>query len=307
VADAVASALGSSFDCLVVAPGDLRSQFSASRDGQAADARAAEAMWRARLSQALIDRALCQPLIAADCGGEYVFSGAEALRVRLIASFDCRVNWLASRMGVSSAEAVRAIESGEYINGLRRYSIQPRRANSEPRADRYQLLLNLEALGEAGCVELIASAARGLPPGPLDAGIAERLRHVVQARLARALSFGGSGDSADGTRFAHPSERMFARLLDFYRIPWQYEPRTFALERDASGHVTVAFTPDFYLPAQDLYIELTTMKQRLVTRKNRKLRRLSELFPEVKVRILYQRDLEDLAFRMGVDGGSVLG
>ncbi len=33
-----------------------------------------------------------------------------------------------------------------------------------------------------------------------------------------------------------------------------------------------AFAPDFYLPEQDLYIEVTVMKQSLVTRKNRKLR-----------------------------------
>src|SRR5256885_15190211 len=91
-------------------------------------------------------------------------------------------------------------------------------------------------------------------------------------------------------RFAHNSERQFAKLLDFYGIAWEYEPRTFTLEFDRQGNATQAFTPDFYLPAPDLYIEITTLNQKLVTKKNRKVRRLQEVHPEVKVKILYQRD-----------------
>ena len=82
-------------------------------------------------------------------------------------------------------------------------------------------------------------------------------------------------------RFAHNSERQFAKLLDFYAIEWQYEPRTFVLERDRDGNSAQAFTPDFYLPAYDLYIEITTLNQKLVTKKNRKARRLRELHPDV--------------------------
>ena len=74
-------------------------------------------------------------------------------------------------------------------------------------------------------------------------------------------------------RFAHNSERQFAKLLDFYGIEWDYEPRTFTLEVDEAGNAAGGFTPDFYLPAQDLYIEITTLNQKLVTRKNRKARR----------------------------------
>ena len=82
-------------------------------------------------------------------------------------------------------------------------------------------------------------------------------------------------------RFAHNSERQFAKLLDFYGIEWEYEPRTFMLERDRDGNPVQAFTPDFYLPAYDLYIEITTLNQKLVTKKNRKARRLRELHPDV--------------------------
>ena len=87
-------------------------------------------------------------------------------------------------------------------------------------------------------------------------------------------------------------------MLDFYGVPWAYEPRTFVLARAADGRVTSAFTPDFYLPEQDLYVEVTVMRQSLVTRKNRKLRELRRLYPDVKVKLFYRRDIERLAQRL---------
>ena len=102
-------------------------------------------------------------------------------------------------------------------------------------------------------------------------------------------------------RFANDAERECAKVLDFYRVPWDYEPRTFVLERDAAGRVVEAFTPDFYLPEQDLFLEITVMKQRLVTRKNRKLRKLRELYPDVQVKLFYKRDIERLARRYRLD------
>jgi hypoxanthine phosphoribosyltransferase len=101
-------------------------------------------------------------------------------------------------------------------------------------------------------------------------------------------------------RFAHNSERQFAKLLDFYAIQWEYEPRTFVLEEE-DGRIVEAFTPDFYLPEQDLYVEITVMKQSLVTRKNRKLRRVRELYPDVNVKLFYKRDISRLAERYRLD------
>ena len=89
-------------------------------------------------------------------------------------------------------------------------------------------------------------------------------------------------------------------MLDFYQIPWQYEPRSFPLRFDDSGRVIESFTPDFYLPEVDLYIELTTLRQSLVTKKNRKLRRLRELYPEVNVKLLYRKDFLNLARKFGL-------
>ena len=86
-------------------------------------------------------------------------------------------------------------------------------------------------------------------------------------------------------------------MLDFYGIPWDYEPRTFVLRRAEDGRVTSAFTPDFYLVEQDLYVEVTVMRQSLVTRKNRKLREVRRLYPDVNVKLFYRRDIERLAQR----------
>jgi hypothetical protein len=102
-------------------------------------------------------------------------------------------------------------------------------------------------------------------------------------------------------RFANEAERECAKVLDFYGVPWEYEPHTFVLEEDEEGRTIEAFRPDFYLPEQNLYLEITVMKQRLVTRKNRKLRKLRERYPDVQVKLFYKRDIERLAKRYRLD------
>jgi hypoxanthine phosphoribosyltransferase len=98
--------------------------------------------------------------------------------------------------------------------------------------------------------------------------------------------------------FSHPSEREFARILDFYGVPWEYEPRSFLLKSEGD-RVLEMFTPDFYLSGLNLYVELTTMRQSLVTRKNRKLRRLKELYPQINIILLYRRDYYRLLAKYG--------
>jgi hypoxanthine phosphoribosyltransferase len=107
-----------------------------------------------------------------------------------------------------------------------------------------------------------------------------------------------TGPAHSRVAFAHPSEQEFARFLDYYRIRWQYEPVSFPIAWEA-GAVAEMFTPDFYLPEHDLYIELTTMKQSLVTPKNRKLRMVRELYPDLNVRLLYRRDYQQLLAKAG--------
>jgi hypothetical protein len=101
--------------------------------------------------------------------------------------------------------------------------------------------------------------------------------------------------------FVHPIEEEFARILDFYGIEWRYEPRTFELEWDESGNVTQAFTPDFYLPQQDLYVELTTLRPQLSTKKNQKLKRIRELYPDINIKLFKRREMHDLMVKYGLD------
>ncbi len=111
----------------------------------------------------------------------------------------------------------------------------------------------------------------------------------------------GSPDvAAEPIRFANRSEAEFAKILDFYGIRWKYEPRNFPLRWDEHGLVIESFNPDFYLPDLDLYIELTTLKQSLVTKKNRKIRRLRELYPGVRLKVFYGRDFRQLLLKYGL-------
>jgi hypoxanthine phosphoribosyltransferase len=115
-----------------------------------------------------------------------------------------------------------------------------------------------------------------------------------------------NGKARSEVKFSHPSEAEFARILDFYQIAWEYEPKTFPLQWDGQGNVIEAFSPDFYLPEQDLYIELTTMEQRLITKKHRKLRRLHELYPDINVKLLNRSDFKQIMLKYGLDNDEEL-
>jgi hypothetical protein len=107
--------------------------------------------------------------------------------------------------------------------------------------------------------------------------------------------------ATEETHFVNQAEVECARILDFYGLRWEYEPRSFVLEEDDEGRVLEAFTPDFYLPEQNLYLEVTVMKQSLVTRKNRKIRKLRERYPDVKIKLFTKRDFERLAEKYGLN------
>jgi hypoxanthine phosphoribosyltransferase len=99
--------------------------------------------------------------------------------------------------------------------------------------------------------------------------------------------------------FAHASEAEMARILDFYRIRWEYEPHTFPILWNLEGTVVESFSPDFWLPDLELYLEMTTLRQKLVRKKNRKLRRIRELYPDIRVKLFYARDFRALMLKFG--------
>ena len=166
----------------------------------------------------------------------------------------------------------------------------------------FDLMLNAESFGaDAASIVAAAAEARGLPgEGLLSQPAAAQMQFQLRMELARHGMVPAGQASLERKPFGHPSEQIFANLLDFYRIAWEYEPRSFPLQWDKDGNVTEAFTPDFFLPDLDLYVELTTMKQALVTRKNRKIKLLRAIYPHVNIQVFYQKDFQDLIFKHGL-------
>jgi hypothetical protein len=168
---------------------------------------------------------------------------------------------------------------------------------------KFDLALNGATFAPAQMADIVETAirVRGLTEGAALQSMAHS-QVEFQARL-KLSKFGitpPQEDRAGQPRFTHPSEQIFANLLDFYRIRWEYEPRSFPLQWDKDGRVKEAFTPDFYLPEFDLYVELTTMKQSLVTKKNRKVRLLKAIYPHVNIQVFYQKDFQELISKYGL-------
>jgi len=149
--------------------------------------------------------------------------------------------------------------------------------------DSFHLILNTEKLSLDACLSVTNALIE-------DYGINRHL--AKQGDSDQAIL-----QSTNIPDFKNESEKEFARLLNIYQVEWRYEPKFFPVEWDEDGRVTMAFSPDFYLPKFDLYLELTTMNQRYVSAKKKKLEKLKELYPGVNVKIIYRRDFLSLIQR----------
>ena len=194
-------------------------------------------------------------------------------------SHDSRVQYpeMAAKAGIASMLGIPVRFDRIAVGSIRVYAKEHREFSNQD-INFVTTMANLTA------VALHINELRQMKEGQQDRGEVEA--KVATLQQARAVTF------------AHPSEAEFAHLLDFYQIEWVYEPRSFALNWEGD-RVTEMFTPDFYLPGLNLYVELTTLKQSLVTEKNRKLRRLRQLYPEVNITLLYKRDFERLLAKYG--------
>ena len=103
-----------------------------------------------------------------------------------------------------------------------------------------------------------------------------------------------------------PARRRWPASSTSTRSAGSTSPHTFPILWNLDGDVVESFSPDFYLPDLELYLEMTTLRQKLVRKKNRKLRRLRELYPELNVKLFYARDFRALMLKYGrlalVDG-----
>jgi len=238
----------------------------------------------------LLDLAEREDLVLVGRGGQFLFQDCPwSLHVRVTAGLAARRSALRQVQAFSDADAESWLaeadrQRSEWIH--RHYG-----ADWEDPAY-YDLIVRSDRLGMDGAVAVICSAAE-------SGGV---LGHQVEigAWTERHCAEVSAGRTTGGPAFVHPSEAEFAAVLDFYRISWQYEPKSFPLAWDDAGRVTEAFTPDFYLPDLDLYLELTILKQSLVTDKNRKIRRFRELYPDIQLKVFYGRDFRRLVQKYGL-------
>lgn len=257
--------------------------------------------WPHLIASILVRHAVEMHLVVGVDGAEQLFPHFPALlRVRVVAPLNRRIGntMLDDRLDRQAArESLRKQEAEQRAVRKQRFG------RARPNPDDFDLVLNAATLDADTMARLVAAAAR--ESGILEMGYLSRAAEAaLQFQYRYHLSKEGihPRGTARLTRaqFSHPSEEIFANLLDFYRIPWEYEPRTFPLQWDSEGHATEGFTPDFYLPESNLYVELTTMKQSLVTRKNRKIKLLRQYYPEVNIQVFYQKDLQDLVMKYGL-------
>lgn len=260
-----------------------------------------EKLWPEIVSSILIRLATEQHLVVSVDGAERLFGQYPGLvRVRVTAPPGRRIGNLMLDDRLDRASARQHLRDRERQLRIER---KMRFGRATPQAHDFDLTINAEFIDSAHMAQLIETAVESRQL--LDHGFLSRAAEAqMQFKLRYQLSKEGlqpkSKASLKAPQFMHPSEQIFANLLNFYRIAWEYEPRTFPIQWDPNGKVTESFTPDFYLVDSDMYVELTTMKQSLVTKKNRKVKLLRALYPEINIQIFYQKDLQDLILKYGL-------
>jgi cytidylate kinase len=265
--------------------------------------------WRPLTVSILASLGAARHVVVSSTGAE-LLSGelAAMLRLHVVAPESVRLANLMQDCRLNRAEAKARLREMEAARAL----VRKRRFGQKiSRPTDFDLVLNVRRLGPSEMVDLLEAAVKSqglLDSGPLAAAAAAEVQFRVRLQLARFGIVAPKRPNIDTKglereerkEFGHPSEQVFANLLDFYGIAWDYEPRSFPLQWDKDGKVSEAFTPDFYLPEFNLYVELTTMKQANVTRKNRKIRLLRAIYPHVNIQVFYQKDVQDLVTKYGL-------
>jgi len=248
---------------------------------------------------AIAEIAATHNVVILGSGGQFLFARvAASLHVQIVAPLPYRI---ARVMRTAQADRVRAEEIIEERDRDKATFLKTLYNKDWRDPAHYDVVLNIDHFSNEVAVEIIVKAAQAKGIETTAVQLPAQLREeILTTKLDVAQLAEVEPEEEKLPEFAHPSEREFARVMDFYRIRWEYEPKTFPIEWDEKQQVMKAFTPDFYLPDLDLFIELTTMKQSLVTKKNRKVRLLRELYPEVNIKILYERDYKNLIWKYGL-------
>ena len=225
-----------------------------------------------------------QSAILVGFGSQVIFADRpEALHVRIIAPQDIRVARVRKQFHISEENATNILTTADKKH--KRFVATVFGIDlTDPQY--YNLTLNTAAIPVDDCVAAILALVH-------EREVRQRMEkqtvntEVINHQSARPV-------------FKNPAEVEFARILDMYQIEWKYEPKTFPIEWDSEGNVTLAFSPDFYLTKFDTYIELTTMNQKYVTMKNKKAKKLRELYPGINIKIVYKKDFQSLVERFNI-------
>src|SRR5215510_11448502 len=259
-------------------------------------------IYREMVRSATAETAAVQNVVILGSGAQFLFARvAASLHVQIVAPLPYRIARVMRLATVDRATAEKMIEDRDREKEAFIATLYGKDWRDPAH---YDLVLNIDQFSNEMAVEIIikAAQAKGIEATPVR--LPAQLREEILTTKLDVAQMANLEPVEDRLpEFAHPSEREFARVMDFYRIRWQYEPKTFPIEWDENQNVVKAFTPDFYLPDLDLFIELTTMKQSLVTKKNRKVRLLRELYPDVNIKILYERDYKNLIWKYGLSNG----
>ena len=237
--------------------------------------------------RALASESKDKDLVILGMGGSVLLSGLPgAIHVRVTASETTRLNTIARKYRITTDEASEVLDIGDRKH---RKFVRTVYGKDITAPEQFDLILNTDRLSVDECVDAIVELAR---------------KHDMRVKLAESNESSNTIDhQTRNISFKNETEEEFARILSLYNIEWLYEPKTFPVEWDAEGNVTMAISPDFYLPKFNLYLELTTMDQRYVTKKNKKMRLVKELYPGTNIRIVYKKDFNELVDRLKMFGG----
>lgn len=254
--------------------------------------------WKPAAISILTRMAMQHHLVVAVTGAESLFNALPMLlRVGIVAPENRRAGNVMLDQRVERPAALKLLA------GLDSEAKQLRKSRFGKLSKSFDIVLNTEFMDAPQAAEILRTACcvRNLVEyGHLSQAAEAQMQFQTRLQLAQHGIAPAGHANLKKVSFGHPSEQMFANLLDFYRIEWDYEPRSFPLQWDKGGKVMEAFTPDFFLPELDLYVELTTMKQALVTKKNRKIKLLRAIYPHINIQVFYQKDFQDLVFKHGL-------
>jgi hypothetical protein len=243
--------------------------------------------YKGMLEHALRDTLAIEPAIIVGCGAQAVLANSpDVLHLRIVAPRAVRIERVVRRYGIGPEEAARLVQTADKKH--QRF-VSTVFALDSADTLHYHLSLNTAELDTEACALAIITLYEE-----------QQMRRHRQLELDRQTRLELQQPTAGRPVFKNESEAEFARILDMYQIDWVYEPRTFPVEWDADGNVTLAFSPDFYLTRFDTYIELTTMNQKYVTTKNKKVKKLRELYPGINIRIVYKKDFQSLIDRFSL-------